>query len=155
MVESPEAVKMRKPRRRWHQFSLRAVLAAITLFGALLGAAGAYVAYEAAIVRERSAWLRSHDAWVASGPNLSSNGSMQLNYSSPKPFPSDSTLSSNGSADYIYPPEVRGDPERSPSAIRRWLGDTSVVSLHTTSSELKKSSEMFPEADLYVGHWPW
>jgi hypothetical protein len=88
-----------------------------------------YVAHEASIVRQRRAWLTSHAAMVPSG----------------------SSLNSNGSANYMYAPDVPGNPERSPSAIRRWLGDTPVVFLHSTTSELKEASELFPEANLYVG----
>lgn len=104
-------------RRRWYQFNLRTLLAAV----ALLALPCAWIGSQMKIVRARQAWLASHPfctvARLPAGVYLKG---------------------------FFYP----ADRSKSPSMIRRLLGDCDVQQVILTTDEEKVAMALFPEADI-------
>jgi hypothetical protein len=110
-------------RFRWYQFRLRTLLIGVALFCVAVG----YLGKQAAIVRARLAWL----AWRHGDHTLD-----WVYVLSPRPK-------------YI----VTGDDEKSPSILRRLLGDERVgeieVARTISDAELRDIVTLFPEATIY------
>ena len=113
-----------KRKRRWFQFSLRALLIGVTLLAAVCG----YVGWQAKIVYRRQSrmatLLKSHPAWFAEKCE-----DCHLDYD-------------------------RSDDEVKISLIRRWLGDRPYrafcLSSKTSPEEEEQIRDLFPEATIYI-----
>ena len=89
---------------------------------ALAGCGLAYVKHEAGIVSTRNAWLEAN----------------------PDPPRTVQTLLAPSPT-----PNVVGDPNRSPTIVRRWLGDEAKSDVFVEVGQLKDAAELFPEASIW------